>query len=290
MTDFRDIEVKSGNQSFMITLGIGLLSLLLLLISFSFETKDKKNQPIEIAMNFGNTDLGKGEEEPAPAKSDSESASAPNNNDTEIEENIEKPTTVEEPKKETPPARQAVTQNTKEDRVSAVNKKQKKVDNKAKSNSTTAEKSNKKSSSNKSTSNANNSNANSNQGDSRANDALSNILGGKGKAQSSGQGSSNTAGNVGDPKGSDSYGTSIGEDWKSKIPEPQQHNCSASGTIVVEIIVNSAGNIKSAIPGVKGSTSSDACLKSRAKELVLKYVKANPGADGRKGFYKVNLR
>lgn len=263
MTDFRDIEVKAGNHSLIFTVIVGLISLLLLLISFSFDVPKPKVQPIEIAMNFGNTDVGQGEEEPAPAENSS--AAASDDNQTEPISQTAKPST---------PAPPAVTQNTKEEVPTATEKK-------TKTNKTT-----------KSTTKTTPKKAEESKpkGDARANDALSNILSGKGKSPSSGQGNDGTAGNVGDPKGNASNGTGVGENWKSTIPEPQHHQCSTSGIIMVEVIVNASGGIKSATPGVKGSTSADACLKNKAQELVLKYVRAYPGSEGRKGIYKVNLR
>ncbi|MGI9526161.1 MAG: hypothetical protein ACR2MS_03505 [Weeksellaceae bacterium] len=259
MVDFRDIEVKAGNQSFILTVIIGLLSLLVLFISFSFDHVKPLAQPIEIAMNFGNTPTGEGLEEPAIT----EQSSTPSNSSSQPVSQPTEPTTTQEA------TQKSVTQNTSERIPVASNKK---------TSDKKAVKATPKASESKP------------QGDQRANDALSNILGAKGKNSSSGQGNDGSVGNVGDPKGSDSHGTGVGENWKSTIPEPQHHNCSASGTIMVEVIVNASGGIKSVTPGVKGSTTADECLKTRARELVLKYVRAYPGSDGRKGIYRVNLR
>ncbi|MXV39046.1 hypothetical protein GO491_10230 [Flavobacteriaceae bacterium Ap0902] len=259
MEDFRDIEVKAGNHSFIITVIIGLLSLLLLLVTFSFDITKTQAAPIEIAMNFGNTDVGQGEEEPAPADELPASAASA----ASVESKTEAPTP-------TAPTRQAVTQHTAENRPVAAPQ------------TTTKPKTSNKPENRPTESKP--------KGNQRANDALSSILSGKGQSNAGGQGNDGVAGNVGDPKGSASQGMGIGENWKSTIPEPQQHNCSSSGTIVVEIIVNSSGGIKSVTPGVRGSTSADPCLKTRARELVMQYVRAYPGADGRKGLYRVNLR
>lgn len=268
MSDFRDIEVKAGNHSFIITIIIGVLSLLLLLITFTFEDTYPKFQPIEIAMNFGNSQVGQGDAEPMPSENmtaAASSAAASSQPQTQPNE---------------APARKVATQTTTESRPVAA-----KTDTKSKNTKTSQP--------NKSSNNtqpAQNSQNNQPQGDARGNSALSSIIGGKGNSNSSGQGNNGVSGNVGDPKGSDSDGAGIGENWKSRIPEPQSHDCDASGVIVVNIVVNAQGGIKSARPGGRGSTSNDACLKQKAKELVEKYVRAFPGSDGRTGSYRVNLR
>lgn len=257
MSDFRDIEVKAGNHSLIITIIIGLLSLLFLLISFTFEQPQPKVQPIEIAMNFGNSELGQGEEEPQPneasqsASAQSESLSSQTQSD--IKEAVTKPTAEKVPTASKPKKKTSQPQKTQ----------------KAKTNPKPTPKP---------------------QGDAKGKAALKNLLSGKGKSNSSGQGNDGVAGNVGDPKGNDSYGTTIGENWKSRIPEPQSHNCTASGVIIVDIVVTASGNIKSARAGARGSSSNDSCLKAKAKELVKKYVRAYPGKDGRRGSYRVNLR
>lgn len=259
MSDFRDIEVKAGNHSLIITIVIGLLSLLFLLISFTFEQPQPKVQPIEIAMNFGNSELGQGEEEPQPNE-ESQSASAQaeslsSQTKSDIKEAVTNPTAEKVPTASKPKKKNSQPQKTQ--------------------NTKTKPKPNPKPKP---------------QGDAKGKAALKNLLSGKGKSKSSGQGNDGVAGNVGDPKGNDSYGTNIGENWKSRIPEPQSHNCSASGIIIVDIVVNAAGNVKSARAGARGSSSNDSCLKAKAKELVQKYVRAYPGKDGRRGSYRVNLR
>lgn len=261
MSDFRDIEVKASNQSLIISLIIGLVSLLLLLITFTFEDTYPKFQPIEIAMNFGNSAQGQGEAEPMP----NETQEAATSSSSE----------AQQPQASTPstPVNNSVTQNTTETRPTATKTPQPKQQPKTNTNQASQPKETPKP-----------------QGDAQGNSALSSIIGGKGKSNSSGQGNDGVAGNVGDPKGSDSDGTGIGQNWKSTIPEPQTHDCASSGVIVVDIVVNASGGIKAANPGARGSTSNDACLKQKAKELVQKYVRAYPGSDGRRGTYKVNLR
>lgn len=253
MSDFIDIEVKAGNHSLIITIIIGLLSLLFLLISFTFEQPQPKVQPIEIAMNFGNSELGQGEEEPQPNE-ESQSASAQS-------ESLSSQTKSD--------IKEAITKPTAE-KVPTASKPKKK---KSQHQKTQKNKPNPKP-----------------KGDAKGKAALKNLLSGKGKSNSSGQGNDGVAGNVGDPKGNDSYGITIGENWKTRIPEPQSHNCTASGIIIVDIVVDATGNIKSARAGARGSSSNDSCLKTKAIELVKKYVRAYPGKDGRRGSYRVNLR
>lgn len=124
------------------------------------------------------------------------------------------------------------------------------------------------------------------QGDSRAKSALENILGGKGNKKSEGEGSGSQNGNIGDPKGNDDQGELIGENWKTHVPPNQDHNCQASGTVIVDIVVNSQGRIKRATPRL----SSSDCLAQTAKKLVLQYVTAHPGKDNRRGSYRINLK
>lgn len=259
MSDFRDIEVKASNQSLIISVVIGLLSLLLLLITFTFEETYPKFQPIEIAMNFGSSEVGQGEAEPMPSETQEASSASSS--------------AVEQQHTSTPsaPVENVVTQTTTDTRPVATKTPtpQPQTPSKPVAQPTESPKP---------------------QGDAQGNSALSNLIGGKGKTPSGGEGNDGIAGNIGDPKGSDSSGSGIGENWKSKIPEPQTHDCSSSGIIMVDIVVNANGGIKSAIPGARGSTSNDACLKAKAKALVEKYVRAYPGADGRTGSYRVNLR
>lgn len=259
MEDFRDIEVKSGNHSLIITAVIGVLTLLLLLITFTFEDTYPKFQPIEIAMNFGNSEVGQGEAEPRPSENSASSAAA----------------AQPQPKKLAPstPLKNVATQSTTETRPVASQNTTPKPQPKTQPTQNTQPAETPKP-----------------QGDARGNSALNSIIGGKGNSNSGGQGNDGTPGNVGDPKGSDSNGTGIGENWKSRIPEPQSHSCSSSGIIVVNIVVNANGTIKTARGGARGSTSNDACLKQRAEELVRKHVRAYPGAAGRRGSYRVNLR
>ena len=253
---------SSKYQSLIITAIVGVLTCLLLFLSIDFKQENQiKPLLIEIAMlqesNYGNTDVGQGleepkpaEEQPLPAKSE---ASQPEVSETKINE---------------APIKSKTQVTTKKIPVASKEKKSE----------AQPKKSNTKKESSK-TSNAP-------KGDAQGKSALEQILGGRGKSNSNGQGNGNRAGNVGDPKGNSDKGKGIGENWKTRVPENQSHNCSASGVVVVDIVVNANGSIKRATPRVSGNQ----CLANRAKELVLQYVTAFPGEDGRRGTYKVNLK
>ncbi|MRI63275.1 hypothetical protein EDM00_04600 [Ornithobacterium rhinotracheale] len=268
-------EINAKKESIIITAVVGILCALLLFLSFEFKKEsDKKPLMIELAMledtNYGNTDLGQGPEEPAPAaeshaptpepapaKSEPTPAPAP------------KPTkSVTTPQKTAPV--KSKTQTTTKKLPVASNKTSK---TESKSSSTQGKTSNKNSSAQP-------------QGDSQGKSALENILGGKGKNKSTGQGNSGSAGNYGDPKGTTDHGKNIGENWKTRVPENQSHNCDSSGSVIVDIVVNANGSIKRATPRPAKSQ----CLADTAKKLVLKYVTAYPGEDGRRGTYRVNLK
>lgn len=257
MSDFRDIEIQSKRESLIISIIVGLLTLLLLLISFTFEktSLNPKIQPIEIAMNFGTSNVGQGIAEPSPSDAQAANASS----------------SMEQSQAQSSSAslENVVTETTTETRPAASPKPSTQTQNQ--------------------TSTQQNSNPQP-KGDEKGATALQQLLGGKGRTTSDGDGNDGVPGNVGDPKGGESDGTGIGENWLSTIPEPQRHDCASSGVIVVDIIVNSNGGIKSAIPGGRGSTSSDPCLRNKAKSLVEQYVRAHPGTDGRRGSYRVNLR
>ncbi|MDO5509133.1 MAG: hypothetical protein Q4F57_00415 [Weeksellaceae bacterium] len=245
----------------------GLLTLLLLLLSFTFERQTPPQTVIEIAMDFGSTETGMGDAEPMPAPTVEPSAAAAQ---------------PQAPAAATAPSRPAVTQTTTETRPVASPTPRPRPERPT----TTAPSQSTSQSSTPSTQTSQSQPAT----DTRGSSALDAILGGRGNSQSSGQGSSNQPGNVGDPSGGDGGGSSIGENWRTRIPEPQTHNCDSSGVIIVDIVVNSGGGIRTARAGARGSTSNDPCLYRRAEELVKRYVTAQAGADGRRGSYRVNLR
>ncbi|QAR30093.1 hypothetical protein EQP59_01320 [Ornithobacterium rhinotracheale] len=274
-------EITAKKESFLITAVVGILCLLLLLLNFKFK-KENNQAPlmIEIAMveepkpmteeiNYGNTELGQGPEEPAPA--------------TEAKAAVPEPTPVKKTSAPAPTPKPIKAESTPAKNSPVKSKTQtttKKLpvasENPVKA---TTESANQTQAKNKKT-------ASQPQGDSQGKSALENILGGIGKNKSSGQGTSGAAGNYGDPKGTSSQGKNIGENWKTRVPEGQSHNCEASGSVMVDIVVNANGSIKRATPRPAQSQ----CLADTAKKLVLKYVTAYPGEDGRRGTYLVNLK
>lgn len=252
MNDFRDIEIKSSRQSLVVTIVVGALTLSMLLITIKFEipSKNQNIQPIEIAMNFGTSNLGQGVAEPMPSVSQAAASSSEQSQAASSE------------------LENVATQQTTKSRPVAAPTPSTQTESQTSSQPPSPEP----------------------QGDVKGATALQQLLGGRGQSPSDGDGSDGVPGNVGDPKGGEGDGDGIGENWLSTIPEPQRHDCASSGVIVVDIIVNANGGIKSAIPGGRGSTSSDPCLRNKAKSLVEEYVRAHPGTDGRRGSYRVNLR
>ena len=58
---------------------------------------------------------------------------------------------------------------------------------------------------------------------------------------------------------------------RKAIAKPRPvYDCNEEGVVVVRVVVNSLGLVSRAIPGVKGSTTSDPCLLNRAKQAALK--------------------
>lgn len=214
--------------------------------------------------NYGNSEKGEGTEEPIPTENVVNSSASSASKSTETTKAIKKKT----PQKSSPK------------KSNVVSKTQKSTKNTPTASTT---KSTHKTSNSNGTNNSKNTSP---KGDAKGNSALANILGGKGKSKSNGQGNDGTRGNIGSPKGNSSTGSGIGENWKTRIPEPQTHQCSTSGIVIVDIVVNANGSIKRATP----RATKDPCLSNKAKQLVLKYVTAKSGSDGRRGTYRVNLK
>jgi TonB family protein len=110
---------------------------------------------------------------------------------------------------------------------------------------------------------------------------------------STGEGITGGPGNQGDPNGSvdskvrgkgsgtGNSGNGISYDLGGRgfqnLPNPK-YNYQGEGKVVVEVIVDRAGNVTLANPGVKGSTTLDEYLLSEAKEAALK-TKFDPKPD-----------
>ena len=88
----------------------------------------------------------------------------------------------------------------------------------------------------------------------------------------------------GDPNASGYYGNGgggsggnyrLGNRKAVSKPKPTYDCNNEEGTVVVRISVDKNGKVISAQPGIKGTTNSDTCLLTRAKEAALK-TKFNP--------------
>ena len=114
-------------------------------------------------------------------------------------------------------------------------------------------------------------------------DALNSLLNGTSKdGATKGEGDDNKSGvkgnEKGDPNSSKYYGNSgsgSGGNYNLKgrtaLSKPiRKPNCQEEGTVVVSIEVDQNGKVIKAIPGVKGSTNTAACLLKPAKEAALK--------------------
>lgn len=114
-------------------------------------------------------------------------------------------------------------------------------------------------------------------------DALNNLLkGDKSDGKPKGEGDDNTPGlkgkKTGDPTSSKYYGnTGSGGDSNYNLAgrratsKPiQKPDCEEEGIVVVSIEVDKTGKVIKAVPGVKGTTNSAACLLKPAKEAALR--------------------
>lgn len=70
-----------------------------------------------------------------------------------------------------------------------------------------------------------------------------------------------------------------------------KQDCNESGMVIVQITVNQNGNVVEAIPGVKGTTNTAACLLEPAKKIALSHKwPPDPNAPTKQiGFVKVNF-
>ncbi|MFK8276037.1 energy transducer TonB [Capnocytophaga cynodegmi] len=140
-----------------------------------------------------------------------------------------------------------------------------------------------------------------------ATDALSSILGASNANgnSSGGQGDDNVVGYKGSPDG-DPYASSYygsggsgtgGKGWglKGRSIEAEGkvlQDCNESGTVVVQIEVDQNGNVVKATPGVRGSTSREACLLEAARKTAFKHKwNADSKAPSRQiGFIVINFK
>lgn len=95
----------------------------------------------------------------------------------------------------------------------------------------------------------------------------------------------------GDP-GSGSGGVGYGLNGRGNATyQKLKQDCNESGMVIVKIIVNRAGNVIEAIPGVKGTTNTAECLLEPAKKIALshKWRSDNNAPAKQVGFVKVNF-
>ncbi len=133
------------------------------------------------------------------------------------------------------------------------------------------------------------------------------LIGGVSKSEgtsSGGEGDDNKPGDKGqldgDPyaasyfggSGSGSGGVGYGLNGRGKATyQKLKQDCNESGLVIVKIIVNRAGNVVEATPGVQGTTNTAACLLEPAKKIALSH-KWRPDSNAptkQVGFVKVNF-
>src|SRR5690606_1457725 len=133
------------------------------------------------------------------------------------------------------------------------------------------------------------------------------LIGGVSKSdgqESGGEGNDNKAGDKGQPDG-DPYAASyfgeagsgsggVGYGLKGRgAPSKKlfKQECNESGMVIVKIVVNRNGDVVEAIPGVKGTTNTAACLLEPAKKIALshKWRADSQAPDRQVGFVKVNF-
>lgn len=133
------------------------------------------------------------------------------------------------------------------------------------------------------------------RGDGKGRNAIGNLLAGRGKNPGS-QGNGNGVGNSGDPLGGDGNGDSkigINRNLIDFIPgtmgrggKQPNHNCSASGTIVIAYTVDKSGTVVSA---KRLSGLSDPCAVATTTAWVKKYVKAEKAKVSSTGTYSISF-
>lgn len=133
------------------------------------------------------------------------------------------------------------------------------------------------------------------------------LIGGVSKSEgqeSGGEGNDNKAGDKGqldgDPYAASYFGEpgsgsgGVGYGLKGRgAPSKQlfKQDCNEAGMVIVKIVVNRNGDVVEAVPGVKGTTNTAACLLEPAKKIALshKWRSDNKAPDRQIGFVKVNF-
>jgi colicin import membrane protein len=274
-------KTKHEKDSAKITTLVMLILLLLI-----FVVGPKYIDPPEeygVAVNFGTTDFGSGKIQPTkPVKSESLDVNKP----TEVEPTASEPTKATEAKEE------VLTQETEE---AIAIRKQKEAETKAKAEADAKAKA---------------------EADRIAREKreqeekkkkLDALIGGVSKSEGSetgSEGDDDKAGDKGqldgDPyapsyfgnPGTGNGGVGYGLNGRGKpYKEVFKQDCNESGMVIVKIIVNKNGNVIEAVPGVKGTTNTDACLLEPAKKIALshKWRPDNNAPAKQIGFVKVNF-
>ncbi|MBP0903494.1 energy transducer TonB [Mariniflexile gromovii] len=275
-------ETKHERDSAKLT---ALISVIILLLLFVVGTK-YMDPPEEYGMevNFGTTDFGSGTVQPLkPIKSEPVNINKP----AEVEPTKAEPTKAAETKEEV-----LTSDNSEEIAI----KKQKAIEAKAKADADAKAKAE----------------AERVAKEKRELDEkkkkLDALIGGVSKSEgtaSGGEGDDNKAGDKGqldgDPYapsyfgsgGAGSGGVGYGLNGRGSASyQTLKQDCNESGMVIVRIVVNRAGNVIEAEPGVRGTTNTAACLLEPAKKIALSHKwRPDPNAPTKQiGFVKVNFK
>lgn len=246
-------DTKHKKKSAVIT-SVILVTLLYLIFNFGMRYLDPPEE-YGIAINYGTSNVGRGEPKPTPTKTTPKPPVK-----EEKQEEIIKETPKETIKEE------VITQENKEAPVIEKPKKEKKKEELKKEEKKEIPKPKPK------------------QPSKAAQNAFKNLLqGDKSDGKPKGEGDDKVDGvkgkKNGDPKSSKYYGnTSQGNGdsnynlaGRNALRKPiEKPNCEEEGIVVVSIEVDKNGRVIKAIPGVKGTTNSAACLLKPAREAALK--------------------
>ncbi|MCB9202783.1 MAG: ferric siderophore ABC transporter substrate-binding protein [Flavobacteriales bacterium] len=273
-----DTDNESKVKSGIITATFTLI-LLLMLYFFKLYTTPTYPPYEEIAIDFGYSNLGDGFEEPMETVEEYSEPQPQNNNtsDNTSSEQSQKILTEENTTDNIPTVAKVEKPNQSKKIVQKDNSKSVK-----KETTKTSESNEKKQES---------------QSDGKGKSIADLLVKGKGKSNSTSQGSSGEAGNAGSLDGEGEFigngkgGRSLthfipGTEGRSNEPTPA-HNCgNEKGTIVIAYTVDKSGNVISAY---RKSGNASPCIKNTAIAWVYKYVKAEPGKTQVSSTYKIDF-
>lgn len=249
------LNTKHKKQSAIIT-SLILLALLYVVFNFGMQYLDPP-QEYGVAINFGSSDIGKGEPKITEKIKTAPKKTVEENKIEEVEKEIPKET-VKEDVITSDDKKAPVIEKPKEDKKKEKPKKEvKKIEPKPKPKPKKPSK--------------------------EAQDALKNLLqGDKSDGKIKGEGDDDADGvkgkKNGDPKSSKYYGNNgSGGDSnynlagrKATSKPIEKPDCEEEGIVVVSIEVDKNGQVIKAVPGVKGTTNTAACLLKPAKEAALR--------------------